>query len=102
MKFLQWPVKTVLFYPPPYYKSLQSKEEKDKQYWNEIAVKFLKQKYNKYNTNTTIWGFPIKMYIGGPPHKPYFIVLTLQEKIIIRPTKKMVILYVVGYLALLD
>ena len=23
-------------------------------------------------------GFPIKMYTGGPLHKPYFIALTLQ------------------------
>ena len=42
------------------------------------------------------------MYIGGPPHKPYFITLTLWEKIIIGPTKKLVTSYVVGDLAMLD
>jgi len=46
MRFLQSPVKTVLFYPPPHCKSLWPKEEQDKQYWNKIAIKFLKQKHN--------------------------------------------------------
>jgi len=41
------------------------------------------------------------MCIGGLPHKLYFITLTLQEKIIIGPTKKIVTSYVVGDLALL-
>ena len=42
------------------------------------------------------------MYIGELPHKPYFIALTLQEQIIVGPTKKMVASYMVGDLALLD
>ena len=42
------------------------------------------------------------MYMKGPSHEPYFIMLTLQEKIIIGPTKKLVASYVVGDLALLD
>ena len=28
------------------------------------------------------------MYVGGSPHKPYFIMLTLQRQIIIGPIKK--------------
>ena len=40
--------------------------------------------------------------MGGPSYEPYFIALTLQGKIIIRSTKKMVVLYVAGDLALLD
>ena len=42
------------------------------------------------------------MYTGELPHKPYFITLILQEKIIIGPTKKMVTSYVVGNLVLLN
>ena len=42
------------------------------------------------------------MYMGGLPHESYFIMLTLQGQIIIGPTKKMVALYMVGDLALLD
>jgi len=42
------------------------------------------------------------MYTGGLPYKLYFIVLILQGKITIGPTKKMVVLYVVGDLVLLD
>jgi len=40
------------------------------------------------------------MYIGGPPYKPYLIMLTLWEQIIIGPTKKLVATYVVGDLVL--
>jgi len=47
-------------------------------------------------------GFPIEMLIRGPPHKPFFITLTLQGEIIIKPTKKLVALYVVGDLEFLD
>ena len=42
------------------------------------------------------------MYTRRLSHKPYFITLKLQGKIIVRPTKKMVALYVVGNLVLLD
>ena len=42
------------------------------------------------------------MYTGGPLYKSYFITLMLQGQIIIGPTKKIVALYVVGNLALLD
>ena len=96
---MQLSVKTMPFYPPPYYKSIWPQGEQDEQYWNEIAVKFLKQ---KHNANTTRKGLPIKIYSGGLSHKPYFITLTLQGQIIIGLTKKMVTSYVVGDLVLLD
>ena len=99
MKFIQALIKTTPFYPPPYYKSLYSQEELDKQYWNKVAVVFLEK---KHNANTTRKGFPIKMYIREPSHKLYFIALTLQGKIIIRSIKKMVTLYVVEDLVLLE
>jgi len=40
--------------------------------------------------------------MGGLPHKPYFISLTLQGQIVTGLTKKLVATYVVGDLALLD
>ena len=52
--------------------------------------------------DTTRKEFPIKMYTEGPPHKPYFITLILQDQLIVGPTKKLVVLYVVRNLALLD
>ena len=64
----------MLFYLLLYYKALQPQEEQNKQYWNEIAIKFLKQ---KYNTDTLRKGFPIEIYIGEIPYKLYFIKLTL-------------------------
>ena len=87
------------FYSLPYYKFLQLQEEQNKQYWNKIAIEFLKY---KYNANTTRKGLSIKMYIRGLPHEPYLIVLILQEKIIIGLTKKLVVSYVVRDLVLLD
>ena len=42
------------------------------------------------------------MYTRRPSHEPYFITSTLQEKLIIRPTKNIVALYMVGDLTLLD
>jgi len=32
MKYMQSPVKIILFYPPPHYKSLRPQEEQDEQY----------------------------------------------------------------------
>jgi len=56
----------------------------------------------KHNVDITRKELPIEMYSGSLPHKPYFIALILQGQIIIGPTKKMVISYVVGDLVLLD
>ena len=99
MKYMQVSVKTMLLYPPPYYKSLQLHREQDEQYWKEIAVEFLKK---KHNVNTIRKGFPIEIYSGGLFHELYFITLILQGQIIVRPTKKIIISYVVGDLALMD
>ena len=41
----------------------------------------------KHNADIMRKGFLIEMYIGGLPHEPYFIALTLQGKIIIGSTK---------------
>ena len=42
------------------------------------------------------------MYIEGPPHKPYFIALILKGELVIRLIKRLVALYIVGDLVLLD
>ena len=89
----------MLFYLPLHYKFLWPQGEQNEQYWNEIAVEFLK---NKHNTNTIRREFSIEMYIGRLLYKPYFITLILQGRIIIGPTRKLVALYVIGDLTLLD
>ena len=94
-----WQIQTTPFYLPPYYKSLQPQGEQDKQYWKKIAIVFLEK---KHNMDITRKGFPIKIYTGEPPHEPYFIALILQGQIIIEPTKKLVTIYIVGNLILLD
>ena len=62
-------------------------------------MEFIKQ---KYNANISRQEFPIKIFIEGLPHESFFIVLTIQGEIIIRPTKKLVTSHVVGDLVLLD
>ena len=71
---MQSPVKIMPFYSLPYYKSIWPQGEQDEQYWNEITIAFLE---NKDNADTTRKGFPIEIYIGGPPYEPYFIILML-------------------------
>ena len=66
MKFILLPIK--------HYKFLQSQGKQNKQYWNKIAIGFLK---HKHNANTMRKGFPIEMYMEGPLYKSYFITLTL-------------------------
>ena len=99
LKILQSPTKTIPFLPLTHYKFIQSDEEKNIQYWNEIATEFVKQ---KYNTNTSYQEFPIKIYTGEPPHELFFIVCILQGTIVIGPTKKLVVLYMIRDLAFLD
>ena len=99
LKTFQLLMKMIPFYPLPHYKSLQWNGKQDKQYWKKIAVEFIKQ---KHNTDISRREFPIEMFTGGLPHESFFIALTLQGEIIIRPTKKLVTSYVVGDLLLLD
>jgi len=47
-------------------------------------------------------GFPIEMYTEGPPYELYFIALTLQGQIIVGPTKKIVVSYMIGDLLSLN
>ena len=55
----------------------------------------------KHNIETSQNGYPISMYQGGPPHKPYFITVDNQGQAIIGPTKKIVATYMVGELEVL-
>ena len=41
LKMLQSPVKTILFTPPNYYKTIQASGKKNRIYWNDIAYQFL-------------------------------------------------------------
>ena len=42
------------------------------------------------------------MYQEGPPHKPYFIAVDMKGQAIIGSNKKIVTIYVIGELTLLD
>jgi len=55
----------------------------------------------KHNTKTSRNRYPITMFQGGPPHKPFFIAIDNQEQVIIGPNKEMVAIYVVGELNVL-
>ena len=98
MKFIHSLTQTRLFKLLLYYQSFFSKEEQDPKFWREIAVAFIKEKHNI----ETLWNrFPISIYQGGPPYKPYFIAVDNQEQAIISPTKKIVATHVVEELKVL-
>jgi len=80
MKFIKYPTQTRIFQPPSYYQSLQSRGEQDSDFWKEIATALVD---NKHNTETSRNRYPINMFQGGPPHKPYFIAIDNQEQVII-------------------
>ena len=87
-----------LFKPLPYYQSLKFRGEQDSEFWKEIAMALVDQ---KYNTETVKNGYPIVMFQGGLPHEPYFIAINNQEQIIIGSSKKTVATYVIGKLEVL-
>ena len=45
---------------------------------------------------------PIKIYIGGLSHEPFFIANFIQGQLIIEPTKKIVAIYTVRDLTLMN
>jgi len=93
LKFIRSPIQMRLFKPLPHYQSLKFRDEQDPEFWKEIAMALV---YQKYNTETARNGYPIVMFQGGSPHKPYFIAINNQEQIIIGPSKKTVAIYVIG------
>jgi len=76
MKFVQALTQTRIFQPPPHYQSLKSRGEQDPVFWKEVATAFVE---TKHNTNTSRNEYQIKMFQGGPPHKPYFIAIGNME-----------------------
>ena len=98
MKFVWSPIQMRLFKPLPYYQSLKFRDEQDSEFWKEIAMALVDQ---KYNTETVKNGYPIVMFQGGLPHEPYFIAINNQEQIIIGSSKKTVATYVIGKLEVL-
>jgi len=87
------------FTPSSYYKTIQANGKKNRIYWNDITYQFLQQ---KHNADTSCQGIPIKTYTGGPSYELFFIADSVQRQLIIEPTKKMVAIYVVGDLTLMD
>ena len=98
IKFVRSLTQMKLFKPLPHYQSLKSRSEQDPKFWKEIARALVDQ---KHNTETTRNGYPIVMFQGGPPHKPYFIAIDNRGQIIIGPSKKTVATYMVGELEVL-
>jgi len=95
MKFVQSPIQTRLFKPPPHYQSLKSRGEQDPLFWKEVATAFVNW---KHNTDIARNGYQIQMFQGGPPHEPYFIAINNWDQIIIGPSKKIVATHMVVYL----
>ena len=55
----------------------------------------------KHNMETSRNSYPITIYQGGSPHKPYFIAINNQGQVIISPNKKIVVTHIVGELEVL-
>ena len=68
-------------------------------YWNNIIYQFLQQ---KHNADTSYWEIPIKIYTRGLLHELFFITDSIQEQLIIEPTKKIVVTYAFEDLTLMD
>jgi len=98
MKFVKSPTQTRIFRPPPHYQLLQSRGEQDPDFWKEVAMAFVE---NKYSIKTSRNRYPINMFQEGPPHEPYFIAIDNQEQVILGPNKKMMTTYIVGELKVL-
>jgi len=98
MKFVWSPTQTRLFKLLPHYQSLKSRGEQDLLFWKEVATAFVNW---KHNTNIARNGYQIQMFQEGPLHKPYFIAIDNWDQIIISPSKKIVVIHVVGELEVL-
>ena len=98
MKFVKSPTQTRIFWPPVYYQSLCSRGEQDPNFWKEVAMALVD---NKYNIETSRNRYSIRMFQGGPLHEPFFIAVDNLGQVIIGPNKKTVAIYVVRELAVL-
>ena len=72
MKFVKSPTQTRIFWPPPYYQLLHSREEQDLDFWKEVATVLVD---NKHNLEISRNRYPIRMFQGRLPHKPFFIAI---------------------------
>ena len=98
MKFVQSLTQMRIFQLLLHYQSLQSRGEQDPDFWKEVSLALVD---NKYNTETSRNSYPITMFQGGPPYEPYFIATNNRGQVIICPNKKTVAIYVVGELEVL-
>jgi len=98
MKSVCSPTQTRLFKIPLHYQSLHSREEQNPEFWKEVAIAFVEE---KYNIETSRNSYLITMYQGGPPHEPYFITIDNQGQVIIGPNKKIVATHVIRELEIL-
>jgi len=98
MKFVWAPTQTRIFRLLPYYQALKSRGEQDPKFFKEVVITLMDK---KHNTETSRNGYPIVMFQGGPPHKPYFIVVNNRGQVLIGPNKKIVATFVVGELEVL-
>ena len=85
IKFIQYSTQTRIFWPPPHYQSLKFRGEQNPEFWKEVATALVKEKHNMEMSQN---GYPIVMYQGGLPHKPYFIAINNWGQVIIGPNKK--------------
>jgi len=62
-----------------------------------VAIVLVKEKHNMEMSQNS---YPITMYQGELPHKPYFITINNRKQVIIGPNKRTAAMYVVEELVL--
>ena len=98
IKFVKFPTQTRIFQPPPYYQTLQSRGEQDSNFWKEVVITLVD---NKYNTETLRNRYLIKIFREDPPHELFFIAMHNWGQVIIDSNKKLVVTYIVEELEVL-
>ena len=98
MKFVKSPMQIRIFQLPLHYQSLQSRSEQDPDFWKEVVMALVD---NKYNSETSRNVYLIKMFQEKLPHEPLFITINNQGQVIIGPNKKTVTMHVKGELEVL-
>ena len=72
MKFVHSPMQTRLFKPSSHYQSLWSRGEQNPDFWKEVVVAFVDE---KYNTEISRNRYLISICQEDPLHELYFITI---------------------------
>jgi len=91
--------RTMHFGPPVHFRTVQDNKELSGKYWHDMVDRLIKT-YG--NTEIKRCGYTIRIYGGGPSHKPFFIGRGVDRGYVIGVTKKAVAIQALGEENVLD